>query len=204
MIETQIRARGVSAPRIIAAMRAVPRELFVSPSIQSRAYDDAALPSDCGQTLSQPYIVAKMTELLDPRPSDRVLEVGTGTGYQTAILALLTHRVHTVEWYTKLAIDASERLERLGIRNVEYRCADGSLGWPQRAPFERILVTAGAPCVPAALRPQLAEGGILVVPTGGPDTQSLTIVHRRGDRFEDESVLPVRFVRLQGDQGWRD
>ena len=204
MVEVQLRRRRIKSQRVLEAMSAVPREWFVPKKAASRAYDDSALPIHCGQTISQPFIVARMTELLDLRPGDRVLEVGTGTGYQTAILALLAERVYTLEWHLPLMTQAAERLGRLGVSNVEFRCTDGSVGWPQRCPFDAIIVTAGAPEVSAALREQLADGGRLAAPVGPPDSQDLVLIRRRAECFERSVVLKCRFVKLRGVDGWRD
>ena len=166
MVETQIAARGVKDPRVLAAMEEVPRERFVPEPMRARAFDDRALPIAEAQTISQPYIVAVMTELLAPGADQRVLEVGTGSGYQTAILARLAARVFTVERHANLARAAQGLLDSLGITNVDVRIADGTAGLPDEAPFDRILVTAGAPSIPDALQMQLAEGGRLVIPVG--------------------------------------
>jgi protein-L-isoaspartate(D-aspartate) O-methyltransferase len=204
MVRTQIERRGVRAEAVLEAMRAVPREWFVPGAIAGKAYTDAALPIECEQTVSQPYMVARMTELLELEPHQRVLEIGTGSGYQTAILARLAKQVYTVEWYLKLMNLAAGRLERLGQTNVVFRCGDGSLGWPEHAPYDAILVTAGAPDVPEALRSQLAPGGRLVIPVGGKASQTLVRVCRTESGFEREDYLSCRFVKLVGEQGWND
>ncbi len=204
MVEVQLRRRGIRSQRVLEALLAAPREWFMPDSLASRAYDDSALPIWCGQTISQPYIVAKMSELLDPGPKECVLEIGTGSGYQTAILAMLAGHVYTIEWHLALMTPASERLARLGVSNVDYRCADGSLGWAERAPFDAIMVTAGGPEVPAALRGQLCDGGRLVMPVGPVSRQDLVMVRRRGQTFEQSVVLECRFVKLRGAGGWRD
>ena len=204
MVEVQLRRRGIRAERVLSAMKTVPREWFMPGSMAARAYEDSALPICRGQTISQPYIVARMTELLDPGPNERVLEIGTGSGYQTAILAALCERVYTIEWHLSLMTEAAERLTRMGASNVKFRCADGSAGWPESAPFDAIMVTAGAPAVPRLLSEQLSEGGRLVVPIGPADNQDLAIVRRRGDVFERSLVLKCRFVKLRGKHGWRD
>lgn len=204
MVEVQLRRRRIKSQRVLEAMSTVPREWFVPQKAASRAYEDSALPIDCGQTISQPFIVARMTELLDLHPGDRVLEVGTGSGYQTAILSLLASRVYTLEWHLPLMTQAAERLGRLGISNVEFRCTDGSLGWPQRCPFDAIIVTAGAPEVAAALREQLGDGGRLAAPVGPPDGQDLVLIRRGAECFEQSVVLKCRFVKLRGVDGWRD
>jgi len=204
MIDEQLVRRGVRDPNVLAAMGRIPRERFVSGSDLTRAYDDAALASDCGQTISQPFMVARMTELLRLDPEDRVLEIGTGTGYQTAVLAAIASHVYSIEWHLPLLNRASERLANLGFRNVTLRCGDGSVGWPAHAPYDAILVTAGAPSVPPALTEQLSEGGVLVAPVGTLDEFTLMRVTRRADCLEQEEVLACRFVPLLGAAGWRE
>lgn len=204
MVREQLEARGIRDPRVLDAMRRIPRERFVPEHLRERAYDDAALPVECGQTISQPYMVAKMTELLELTGTQRVLEIGTGTGYQTAILALLAGHVYTIEWHLPLLTSASRRLEALGLTNVTYRCGDGSQGWPEEAPFEGILVAAGAPDVPESLRQQLAAGGRLVIPVGPPAEQVLVRVVRTPDGFERQALFPCRFVKLLGREGWSE
>jgi protein-L-isoaspartate(D-aspartate) O-methyltransferase len=204
MVRTQIERRGVRAGAVLDAMLAVPREWFVAESIASKAYTDAALPIECEQTISQPYMVARMTELLELEPPQRVLEIGTGSGYQTAILALLSGQVYTVEWYLRLMSQAVARLERLGQTNVTFRCGDGSSGWPEHAPYDAILVTAGAPSVPKSLSNQLAPGGRLVIPVGGKGSQTLVRVVRTESGFEREEYLSCRFVKLVGEEGWAE
>jgi protein-L-isoaspartate(D-aspartate) O-methyltransferase len=203
MVVEQLVSRGVSCERVLAAMRRIPRERFVPPGQQASAYSDGALPIDCGQTISQPYMVARMTELLELQPEQVVLEIGTGSGYQTAILACLAKQVYTIEWHLKLMTQAANRLARLDLRNVTFRCADGSLGWPERAPFEAIIVTAGAPDVPEPLSEQLAAGGRLVVPIGPPGDQTLLLVRRTEAGFERDEIMRCRFVKLLGAAGWR-
>jgi len=202
MVREQLETRGIRDTRVLDAMRRIPRERFVPEHLRERAYDDAALPVECGQTISQPHMVAKMTELLELTGTERVLEVGTGTGYQTAILALLAGHVYTVEWHLPLLTAASRRLDELGLTNVTCRCGDGSQGWPEEAPFDAILVAAGAPDVPDALREQLAVGGRLVIPVGPPAEQVLVRVVRADDGFEQQTLFPCRFVKLLGREGW--
>jgi protein-L-isoaspartate(D-aspartate) O-methyltransferase len=202
MVADQIAGRGIRAARVLDALRSVPRELFVPDEARPRAYTDRALAIDCRQTISQPYIVARMTELLELAGRERVLEIGSGSGYQTAVLALLASRVYTVEWHLKLLRQAAERLELLGIRNVTYRCGDGSCGWPEMGPFDAILCAAGAPEVPVALREQLAPGGRLVLPVGSQEEQTLVRVTRGRDGWRMETLLACRFVRLVGRAGW--
>ena len=204
MVASQLRARGISDERVLEAMAAVPREAFVSSVQAPWAYADEALPIEAGQTISQPYMVARMTELLSPRPGDRVLEVGTGSGYQAAVLAWLGADVVTIERHSQLAAIARERLDRLGLgERVEIRVGDGSLGAPDAAPFSRIIVTAAAPDVPPSLREQLApDGGRLVIPVGPRDRQELLLVIRDGDEWREISDGPCVFVPLVGEEGY--
>ena len=203
MVEHDLRRRGIRDPRVLAAMGSVPRHLFVPPPERPHAYADRALPLELGQTISQPYMVAFMTEALRPRAFDRVLEVGTGSGYQTAILARIAAEVFTIERIGDLQGGAREILDGLGVTNVRYRVGDGTLGWPEHAPYDRILVTAGAPAVPSALVEQLAsDGGTMVIPVGESDLQELIAVTRRGDEQVVASLLECRFVPLVGDEGW--
>jgi protein-L-isoaspartate(D-aspartate) O-methyltransferase len=206
MVQTQIADRGVRHPAVLAAMRRVPREEFLPASLQASAYDDRALPIEAGQTLSQPYIVARMLEAAEIGAHDRVLEVGAGSGYSTAVVALLCGHVVAIERHAELAALARERLKRLGHRNVEVHVGDGSLGWPASAPFDAILVDAGGPQVPEALRQQLAPGGRLVMPVGASvDFQHLVKLTRRSAaEFEREVLDAVAFVPLVGAQGWAD
>lgn len=202
MIESQVAARGVKDTRVLAALEAIPRELFVPEDLRQKAYEDRALPIADSQTISQPYIVAIMTELLGAEPDHRVLEIGTGSGYQTAILSNLVQQVFSIERHANLAASALERLDRLGITNVDVRVGDGTLGWAEEAPFDRILVSAGAPAVPEALKAQLAEGGRLVIPVGPAGCQHLTVVIRVGTGYTREEHDPCVFVRLVGEHGW--
>lgn len=204
MIDRQLRDRGIRNPRVLAVMAELPREAFLPPHLAASAYDDSALPARCGQTVSQPYIVAVMTERLRVEPHHRVLEIGTGAGYQTAILARLAAAVYSVERIAELSRDAAERLSHLGVENLQLCVGDGSLGWPEHAPFDRIMVTAGAPDVPAALSAQLADGGRMVIPVGPSDAQVLICVERRGGEFRREHIVACRFVRLIGRDAWPD
>ena len=202
MVDEQIAARGVRDARVLDAMRAVPRHLFVADDAKTQAYDDRPLPIGDGQTISQPYMVATMTELLSPRASSRVLEIGTGSGYQTGVLARLARHVTTIERHAPLAGRAARTLESLGYANVQLIVGDGTEGYPGGAPYDRILVTAGAPAVPASLARQLGEGGRLVIPVGPPGFQRLMLVERRGavlDTLEGEGCV---FVPLVGREGW--
>jgi len=203
MVEEQLRARGLQSESVLEAMGMIPRELFLPPTQRHQAYKDRALPLSQGQTISQPFMVAVMTEALDLDPSFRVLEIGTGSGYQTAILAHLVAEVFSMERIPELASQAEDALDALGCENVRIRVADGTLGWPDEAPFDGILVTAGAPHIPESLKDQLIEdGGRLVVPVGDRLVQELVRGTRRGDSFESENLLACRFVPLFGEEGW--
>ena len=204
MVERQLRSRGIRDERVLRAMAQVPREVFVGESQREWAYTDEALPIDCRQTISQPYIVARMTELLDPRPGLDVLEVGTGSGYQAAVLATLGVNVLTIERHADLAATAGERLRELHLDDrVEIRVADGSLGAPDRAPFDGIVVTAAAPSIPDPLREQLADGGRLVIPVGSRLEQQLLLVIRDGSEWREYPDGRVVFVPLVGEEGFR-
>ena len=204
MVDRQIRARGIRDPRVLEALGSIPREAFIPPPEKAFAYQDEALPIGCGQTISQPYMVAAMTEALRPQPTDRVLEVGTGSGYQAAILSKSVGEVFTVERVPELADRARDILAELGIRNVQVRQGDGSLGWPEEAPFDAILVTAAAPDIPAPLKEQLSrKGGRLVIPVGSRLEQNLQRVVRWGDEETVDVLVPCRFVPLRGEEGWR-
>ncbi len=193
-----LRARGVRDTRVLEAIEKVPRELFVADSLRNEAYSDYALPIECGQTISQPYIVAYMTEKLAVTDRHKVLEVGTGSGYQTAVLSYLCRRVYTIERYRTLAKAAEARLEQLNRRNVTAMIGDGTKGWPAQAPFERIIVTAAADGrVPPALMQQLAEGGRMIIPVAfAADRQELQLITRVDGEIVRETLLPVRFVPL--------
>jgi protein-L-isoaspartate(D-aspartate) O-methyltransferase len=194
MVAEQIAARGVRDPRVLDALVRVPRELFV-PDDQGSAYEDRPIPIGYGQTISQPYIVGYMTEALKVEPSHRVLEIGTGCGYQTAVLAELAEQVYSIEVLAVLAERARRTLDGLGYTNVEIRVGDGHAGWPEHAPFDRILAAAAPPEIPPALLDQLADGGILVIPVG-VDNQELRVLQKHADRLELLSTLGVRFVPM--------
>jgi len=203
MVERQIEARGIKNPLVLAAMREVPRHLFIPPPYDRSAYEDCPLPIGNGQTISQPYIVALMTELLDPAPEDNVLEIGAGTGYQAAVLARIVHSVTTVERLGPVASLARKNLADLGILNVKVVEGDGTLGYPPDAPYHEIIITAATPEVPQPLIDQLAEGGRLVAPVGSRDIQELEKLTRSGGTVRRSSFGGVRFVPLNGQHGWR-
>jgi protein-L-isoaspartate(D-aspartate) O-methyltransferase len=202
MVRAQIAARGLHDPRVLAAMRTVPRHLFVPPAERALAYEDRPLPIGEGQTISQPFMVAAMTAALSPPADGRVLEVGTGSGYQAAVLAQLAREVISIERHAPLATRAEAALADAGVANVRVVVGDGSQGLPDEAPFDGILVTAGAPSVPEALREQLADGARLVIPVGPPTHQVLTIITRRGTSFDQQSSEACVFVPLIGRFGW--
>ena len=198
MVEEQIARRGVRDARVLAAMAAVPRHLFVPEALRDRAYEDGPLLIGEGQTISQPYIVAFMTEAIRPGPADRVLEIGTGSGYQTAVLASLVAEVFTIEIRRDLGDAARRTVEGLGFRNVRFRIGDGSSGWPEEAPFDAVLVTAAPDVVPQPLVDQLRPGGRLLIPIGTADQQLLRVT-RTAAGTEREALLPVRFVPMTGE-----
>jgi protein-L-isoaspartate(D-aspartate) O-methyltransferase len=205
MIRQQIIERGIANEGVLAAMRAVPREKFFLADSRESAYADRAAPIGHGQTISQPYMVALMTLRLQVTPQSKVLEIGTGSGYQTAILCKLAREVYSVERVKPLLDEAFEKLLALDIRNVHFRFGDGTLGWPEAAPFDRILIAAGAPAIPEKLlKSQLAGGGIAVLPVGPADEQMLVEVQRVGDKLVSHDICGCRFVKLIGDEGWAE
>ena len=205
MVEAQIARRGVRDPRVLAAMRTVPRELFIAPIFKELAYEDGALPIAEGQSISQPYIVAAMLEAAGLETDSKVLEIGAGSGYVTALLGRVADRVFAVERHAALTEAARERLRALGYDNVELRTADGSDGWPEAAPFDAIIVSAGGPQVPQTLKDQLEIGGRLVMPVGLADEQRLLRVVRLGlNDFKLRDLGAVRFVKLVGAGGWKE
>jgi protein-L-isoaspartate(D-aspartate) O-methyltransferase len=198
MVRQQIESRGVRHPGVLKAMRTTPRHLFVPEPVRTQAYADGPLPIGYGQTISQPYIVASMTELLDPKPSHRVLEIGTGSGYQAAILSPLVKEVYTIEIIPELAASAEALLKKLGYQNIFVRVGDGYLGWPEKAPFDRIILTAAPPQIPQSLIDQLANGGKMVAPAGaGVWEQELYVVDKdKNGKVTRRSVYGVRFVPM--------
>jgi protein-L-isoaspartate(D-aspartate) O-methyltransferase len=196
MVREQIEARGVTDPRVLAAMRAVPRHRLMPTELAARAYDDAPQPIGDGQTISQPYIVALMTEAIEPEPTDRVLEIGTGSGYQAAVLSKLVKEVYSIEIVEPLGLAAAERLQELGYDNVTVRIGDGYKGWPEKAPFDAIVVTAAPPEIPQALVDQLAEGGSMVVPVGTAFQELMLIEKKKGGEMTKRVITGVRFVPM--------
>jgi protein-L-isoaspartate(D-aspartate) O-methyltransferase len=204
MVEKQISGRGLTEPRLLAAFESVPRHIFVPEKSRYASYDDHPLPIGYGQTISQPYIVALMTSLLELEGAERVLEVGTGSGYQAAILSMLAGEVHTIEFIPELAVQAEKNLRDLGFGNVFVHVGDGSLGWPSSAPYTGILVTAAAPKIPDPLPDQLTEGGRLVIPESHFwRGQLLKVITRRDQELTEKIITSVAFVPLRGKYGWR-
>ncbi|MFH0921695.1 MAG: protein-L-isoaspartate(D-aspartate) O-methyltransferase [Fibrobacterota bacterium] len=204
MVRNQLSPRGVRCERVLSALLTVPRHLFVDPGMQRQAYSDNALPLCHGQTISQPYIVAAMTELLNIKPDDKVLEIGTGSGYQAAVLAMLSKNVYSIERIEALVPIAAANLKAAGADAVHLRCGDGTLGWPEEAPFDKIVVTAGAPDVPAALFEQLREGGRMVAPLGNRKVQGLHLIEKVGGEKRVQAAFDCIFVPLIGAQGWQE
>ncbi len=199
MVQQQLMTRGITDARVLAAMAKVPREEFVPPESRAASYEDGPLQIGHGQTISQPYIVAFMTEQLRPKPSDRVLEIGTGSGYQAAILAGLVKDVYTIEIIDALAKDAEATLRRLGYKNVHAKVGDGYRGWPEHASFDAITVTCAPDHVPQPLIDQLKEGGRMIIPVGGFGNQELYLLEKKNGQLQRRSVLPVRFVPMAGE-----
>ena len=202
MVEEQLVRRGITDERVLAAMRRLPRQRFVQEALRERAYGDHPLPIGEEQTISQPYIVALMSSLLELSGREKVLEVGTGSGYQAAVLGVLARRVCSIERLPRLAERARATLESLGLDNVWIRVGNGTLGWPDEAPFDRIVVTAGGPAVPPPLFQQLAEGGRMVLPIGAVDSQTLTVVDNVGGQMRTHPHGGCKFVRLVGKYAW--
>ncbi len=202
MVRQQLEARGIRDTRVLDALARVPRHRFVDAALRTRAYGDHALPIGAGQTISQPYMVALMTEALRLSGGEKILEIGTGSGYQTAVLAEFTPRLFSIERSDELARAAAARLKELGYANVILKSGDGSLGWPEHAPFDRILVTAGAPDLPPPLFEQLAEGGLLVIPIGDRESQVLEVVTKHKGKALARRIIDCTFVPLLGKEGW--
>ena len=202
MVDEQLASRGVTDPRVVEAMRRVPRHRFVQEALRDRAYGDHPLPIGEEQTISQPFIVGLMTSLLELSGREKVLEVGTGSGYQTAVLAALARRVCSIERLPRLAERARAILESLGADNVWVRVGNGALGWPDEAPFDRIIVTAGGPSIPPPLVQQLADGGRMVLPVGSPENQTLTVVESVGGEIRQRTHGECKFVKLVGKYAW--
>ena len=198
MVLEQLVRRGIRDPRVLEAMTVVPRHRFVDPGLVPQAYEDRPLTIGHGQTISQPYMVARATELAAPRPTDRALEVGAGSGYQAAVLAALAAEVYAIEIVPALAERARRSLAAIGYHNVTVESFDGSGGWPEHAPYDVIIVSAGAPRIPAMLVSELADGGRLVIPVGGPEEQELAVVRREGDHYVTSYDTRCRYVDLQG------
>lgn len=203
MVSTQLVPRGIKDEQVLNAMKKVPRHLFVDESIQYKAYDDMALPIGEGQTISQPYMVAIMTELLELKGNEKVLEIGTGSGYQAAILAELSREVYTIERVDVLAQNAEERFLSLGYTNIHAKAGDGTLGWPEEAPFDRIMITAATPKIPDVLMEQLSEEGIIIAPVGERFSQQLLKCTKSQGKYSDEYHTPCIFVPLIGKYGWQ-
>ena len=204
MVKTQIEARGVNDPKVLAALGKVPRHLFVSEALRDQAYGDYPLPIGEQQTISQPYIVAEMTQALQPNDQDRILEIGTGSGYQAAILAEIVFRVYTVERIYPLYVQARKLFDGLKYHNIVTKYTDGTLGWEDESPFDGIIVTAGAPEIPKALVSQLAIGGRMVIPVGNQYTQELVKLYRDERGIHKTNLGGCRFVKLVGEYGWRE
>ena len=204
MVRSQIEARGIRDPRVLAAFRMVPRHLFVSEALREQAYGDYPLPIGEQQTISQPYIVAEMTQALELKKDDRVLEIGTGSGYQAAILAQIVYRVYTVERRRSLYMQARSLFDQLNYHNIVTKYADGTKGWQEESPFDAIAVTAGAPELPDLLVHQLAKGGRLVVPVGNQHTQELIKIYRDREKIQQTNLGGCRFVKLVGEHGWKE
>jgi protein-L-isoaspartate(D-aspartate) O-methyltransferase len=204
MVKRQIEARGINDRRVLEAMRSVPRHLFVGEALRDQAYGDYPLPIGEQQTISQPYIVAEMTQALEIHPEDRVLEIGTGSGYQAAILSQLAYRVYTIERIRTLYSQARHRFDRLKYFNIVTRYGDGTLGWQSECPFDAIIVTAGAPVVPERLTSQLSVGGRMIIPVGNHYSQDLIKIVKDRRGLHQINLGGCRFVKLVGEQGWKD
>jgi protein-L-isoaspartate(D-aspartate) O-methyltransferase len=204
MVHHQLEARGIADPNVLSAMRKVPRHLFVSEALRDQAYGDYPLPIGEQQTISQPFIVAEMTQALELGKDDRVLEIGTGSGYQAAVLAEIAYRVFTVERIRSLYLQARKLLDELKYHNIVMRCSDGTMGWQAESPFDAIIVTAGSPEIPELLSDQLAEGGRLVVPVGNQHSQELIKIVKDRQGIHKTNLGGCRFVKLVGRHGWKE
>jgi len=204
MVKNQLMARSIRDERVLKAMEKIPRHLFIQEALAGEAYNDHPVPIGEKQTISQPYIVALMTEALELEGSENTLEIGTGSGYQTAILAELSSRVYTIERIKSLLVKARKLLAKLNYNNILFKAFDGTLGWKDYAPFDAIMVTAGAPSVPEPLKEQLADNGRIIIPVGDRYTQELIKITRKGENFEQESFGGCRFVNLIGVHGWKE
>ena len=202
MVKEQLISRGITDERVLQAMSIIPRHLFIDQAFLPRAYGDSPLPIGCDQTISQPYIVATMTQEIGIKGDDKILEIGTGSGYQTAILSFLGARVYTIERNEELSKQAETVIRNLNIKNVRFKIGDGSIGWEKHAPYDGIIVTAGAPDIPDELMEQLAVGGTIVIPVGKRDTQRLIRVTKGENIIEKHEMLACSFVPLLGKQGW--
>ncbi len=203
MVKEQLEKRGIRDPRVLQAMRNVPRHLFVPPQFQNKAYEDGPLPIGSGQTISQPFIVASMIELVEPQPAFRVLEVGVGSGYSAAVLSHLVAQVYGVERDSTLLAQTEAKFKEMGLSNIQVKLGDGTLGWEDESPFDAILVAAGSPRIPSSLLAQLKVGGVLVIPVGNRDEQNLIrVVKRSKNGYQEKTLYPVRFVPLIGKEGW--
>ena len=204
MVKNQLMARGIRDERVLQAMGKIPRHLFMQEALAGEAYNDHPVPIGEKQTISQPYIVALMTEALELKGSENTLEIGTGSGYQTAILAELSSRVYTIERIKSLLVKARKLLAKMSYNNILFKAFDGTLGWKEYAPFDAIMVTAGAPNVPEPLKEQLADNGRIIIPVGDRYTQELIKITRKGENFEQEGLGGCRFVNLIGVHGWKE
>ncbi len=204
MVNHQLESRGINDPNVLEALRTVPRHLFVSEALRDQAYGDYPLPIGEQQTISQPYIVAEMTQALELGRDDRVLEIGTGSGYQAAVLAEIVFRVYTIERIRALYIQTRKLLDRLNYHNILMRCSDGTTGWQDESPFDAIIITAGAPEVPDKLLRQLADGGRMIVPVGNQHSQDLIKITKDKDGIHESNLGGCRFVKLIGAQGWKE
>ncbi len=204
MVETQLLPRGIIDPNVLRAMSKVKRHLFLDENMREKAYDDMALPIGMGQTISQPYMVAVMTELLELKGNERVLEIGTGSGYQAAVLAEIVKEVFSVERIAEISKRTGEKLKDLAYDNIHLKTSDGTLGWPEKSPFDRILITAAAPYIPDLLKEQISIGGMILAPVGEKFSQKLVKLKKLENKFNEESHVPCIFVPLIGRYGWEE